>query len=60
MKNNNITIIEVYAEMNDSKYAEKVATFHSEQAYVAALPQLVEWAKANGFDQITEREVENV
>lgn len=46
--------------MSDSKYAEKIAVFHSEQAYIAALPELVKWAEANGFDEITEREVENV
>lgn len=44
--------IKVYAETKG--YAEHIATFHSEGAYISALPKLAAWAKLNGFTSITE------
>ena len=44
--------IKVYAENNG--YAEHIATFYDEQAYIASLLKLQGWAKSNGFTSITE------
>lgn len=46
--------INVYAETKG--YAEHIATFHSEEAYIVSLPKLAAWAKLNGFTSITESE----
>lgn len=44
--------IKVYAETKG--YAEHIATFHCESAYVVSIPNLERWAKLNGFLSITE------
>lgn len=47
-------MIKVYAEIEGSKYAQLIADFQDEDLYIKCLPALEEWAKENGFDNITE------
>lgn len=45
--------IKVFFEVQNT-YAEQVAVFASEEAYVACLPALEALAKQQGFDSVTE------
>jgi hypothetical protein len=47
--------IEVFAETSST--AEKIAEFYDDDLYVVCLPQLEAWAKDNGWQMITEKEV---
>lgn len=47
-------MIKVYAEIENSKYAEQIAIFNDSDVYMKCLPVLEEWAKENGYDMITE------
>jgi hypothetical protein len=47
-------MIKIYFETKNPAYAELVATFESEELYVACLPILQENAKHQGFDMVTE------
>jgi hypothetical protein len=46
--------MQVFFEMNKSRYCELVATFEDEELYMACLPALEELRKKRGFDFISE------
>jgi hypothetical protein len=48
------TMIKVYFEMENSKYAQLVAKFDSEETYYACSEALESLAKQNGFDFVSE------
>ena len=54
MEDEGMEEITVYFETDKNKYAEKVATFYSEDTYIKCLPQLRELAKTGGFVKVTE------
>jgi hypothetical protein len=51
---NNNTMVKVYFELENGKYAELVAIFDDESTYDACLPALEKLAKKNNFDLVTE------
>ena len=51
---NNNTMVKVYFELDNGKYAELVAIFDDEETYDACLPALEKLAKKNNFDLVTE------
>ena len=51
---NNNTMVKVYFELENGKYAELVAIFDNEETYDACLPALEKLAKKNNFDLVTE------
>lgn len=53
VKKNN-TMVKVYFELDNGKYAELVAIFDNEETYDVCLPALEKLAKKNNFDLVTE------
>ena len=51
---NNNTMVKVYFELENGKYAELVAIFDDEATYDVCLPALEKLAKKNNFDLVTE------
>lgn len=51
---NNNTMVKVYFELENGKYAELVAIFDNEATYDVCLPALEKLAKKNNFDLVTE------
>jgi hypothetical protein len=47
-------MVKVYFETENSKYAELVAKFDSEETYAACFEALQSLAKKNGFDFVSE------
>ena len=47
-------MVKVYFETENSKYAELVAKFDSEETYAACFEALESLAKKNGFDFVSE------
>jgi hypothetical protein len=47
-------MVKVYFETENSKYAELVAKFDSEETYAACFEALKSLAKKNGFDFVSE------
>ena len=48
------TMVKVYFELENGKYAELVAILDTEETYDAIFPQLEKFAKKNNFDLVTE------
>ena len=47
-------MINVYYEMNNGGYSEKIASFEHEETYIKCLPSLEKEAKKLNFDKVTE------
>ena len=52
-KQNN-TMVKVYFELDNGKYAELVAVFDTEETYDVCLPALEKLAEKHNFDMVTE------
>ena len=50
----NKTMVNVYFELENGKYAELVAIFNDEETYDVCLPALEKLAKKHNFDLVTE------
>jgi hypothetical protein len=48
------TMVKVYFELDNGKYAELVAIFDNEETYDVCLPALEKLAKKHNFDMVTE------
>ena len=48
------TMVKVYFELDNGKYAELVAIFDNEETYDACLPALEKLAEKHNFDMVTE------
>ena len=54
MYTKNNTMVKVYFELDNGKYAELVAIFDDEETYDVCLPALEKLCKKNNFDLVTE------